>query len=182
MKLRIQGTLLIVAPILAVLGLTVAANSLEDIRALGEIRLGNSADYEPFYFKQNGKLTGFEVELGNALAAKLGVTPSWRTVEFNSLLVTVQQDRLDAAMASHTITAEVEIPAAGAEGVLLAGRLADWRARRRHLGSRWRRCFVIPRWLHCAPPRLRRSRLWWASLIGPRWCSPAFSRLLIFWR
>jgi polar amino acid transport system substrate-binding protein len=106
MKLRILGTVLIVAPILAVLGLTVAANSLEDIRALGEIRLGNSADYAPFYFKQNGKLTGFEVELGNALAAKLGVTPSWRTVEFNSLLVTVQQDRLDAAIASHTITAE----------------------------------------------------------------------------
>lgn len=90
---------------LGALALSVTANSLDDIRQLGEIRLGNSANYEPFYFVKNSKLTGFEVELGNALAAKLGVTPSWRNVDFDSLLVTVQQDRLDAAIASHTVTA-----------------------------------------------------------------------------
>lgn len=90
---------------LGALALGVTANSLDDIRQLGEIRLGNSANYEPFYFMKNSKLTGFEVELGNALAAKLGVTPSWRNVDFDSLLVTVQQDRLDAAIASHTVTA-----------------------------------------------------------------------------
>lgn len=89
----------------AALALSVTANPLDDIRQLGEIRLGNSVDYEPFYSKQNGKLTGFEVELGDALAAKLGVTASWRKVDFDSLLVTVQQDRLDAAIASHTVTA-----------------------------------------------------------------------------
>lgn len=43
----------------AALALSVTANSLDDIRQLGEIRLGNSVDYEPFYFKQHGKLTGF---------------------------------------------------------------------------------------------------------------------------
>ena len=89
----------------AALALSVTANPLDDIRQHGEIRLGNSVDYEPFYSKRNGKLTGFEVELGDALAAKLGVTASWRKVDFDSLLVTVQQDRLDAAIASHTVTA-----------------------------------------------------------------------------
>ena len=103
--MKIPAMLATTAVTLAALALSVTANSLDDIRQLGEIRIGNSADYEPFYYKKNGQLTGFEVDLGNALAAKLGVTPSWRKVDFDSLLVTVQQDRLDAAIASHTITA-----------------------------------------------------------------------------
>jgi polar amino acid transport system substrate-binding protein len=102
-----MNKLLFPLTVLGVLALafTGSARTIEDIRKAGEIRLGNSADYEPFYFKQNGKLTGFEVELGNALAARLGVKPNWRQVDFDSLLVTVDQGRLDAAIASHTITA-----------------------------------------------------------------------------
>jgi polar amino acid transport system substrate-binding protein len=92
--------------VLGLLTLGALANSLEDIKMLGEIRLSNSVDYEPFYFKSNGKLTGFEIELGNAIAKEFGVEPSWRNVAFDSLLVALQNDRVDVAIASHTITPE----------------------------------------------------------------------------
>jgi polar amino acid transport system substrate-binding protein len=88
----------------SLLALGALANSFEDIKTLGEIRLANSVDYEPFYYKSNGKLTGFEVELGNAIAAQFGVEASWRTVAFDSLFVALQEDRVDVAIASHTIT------------------------------------------------------------------------------
>jgi polar amino acid transport system substrate-binding protein len=91
---------------LLTLALTARANTLDEIKALGEIRLGMSADYDPFYYLENGQLKGFEIDLGNALAAKLGVKPVWKRVAFDSLFPALNAFKLDAIIASHTITPE----------------------------------------------------------------------------
>ena len=51
-----------------------AADLLDEIKARGAIKVGLEGTYPPFnYQDENGKLTGFEVELAEALAKELGV-------------------------------------------------------------------------------------------------------------
>jgi polar amino acid transport system substrate-binding protein len=96
--------------VLALLALCfdVRAKTTEDIRTRGEIRLGMSADFEPFYYVENGVLKGFEIDLGNALASQLGVKAVWKKVAFDSLFPALNDSKLDAVIASHSITPERE--------------------------------------------------------------------------
>jgi polar amino acid transport system substrate-binding protein len=60
----------------------------------------------PFNFFQGKKLTGFEVEVGNEVAKRMGREPEWLTFRFESLLIGLGQGRYDVVVASHTITEE----------------------------------------------------------------------------
>ena len=51
-------------------------------------------------------LSGFEYDLGNAVAQKLGVKATWVTAPFDGLLIGLSQDRYDFVIASHGITPE----------------------------------------------------------------------------
>ena len=51
--------------------------SFEEIKRSGEIRIGTEGAFPPFnYFDERNQLTGFEVDLGNAIAERLGLKPS----------------------------------------------------------------------------------------------------------
>ena len=52
------------------------------------------------------KLTGYEVDVAEALAQKLGMKLEWHAVPFDSQLAAVRQDRFDFAIASHGYTKE----------------------------------------------------------------------------
>lgn len=82
------------------------AATLQQIKASGVINLATEANYPPFNFYKGKLLTGFEVELGEEIARRLGVKPKWTTVVFESLLLGLQRDRYDLVIASHGITAE----------------------------------------------------------------------------
>ncbi|MGC8875730.1 ABC transporter substrate-binding protein [Thermus sp.] len=90
------------------LGLALAqVRSLEEIKRSGEIRIGTEGAFPPFnYFDAKNQLTGFEVDLGNALAKKLGLKPVWIAQSFDSLLIQLNQGRFDFVIASHGITEE----------------------------------------------------------------------------
>ncbi|HCG1280473.1 TPA: transporter substrate-binding domain-containing protein [Pseudomonas aeruginosa] len=47
------------------------AELLDDVHQRGALRIALEGTYPPFNFKQGGKLTGFETELGELLAAEL---------------------------------------------------------------------------------------------------------------
>ena len=47
----------------------------------GKLVVGTDPTYEPSEFKQNGKIVGFDVDLGDAIAKKLGLTAEFRGVE-----------------------------------------------------------------------------------------------------
>lgn len=101
------------ARLLALLALPLAlgaapaqAATLAQIKASGVLRLATEGNYPPFNFYKNNALTGFEVELGNAVARELGVKPQWTTVVFESLLLGLDRDRYDLVIASHGITPE----------------------------------------------------------------------------
>ena len=53
-----------------------SAGSLEDVKSSGALRIGTEGTYAPFTFHDtSGKLVGFDVEIGEAVAEKLGATP-----------------------------------------------------------------------------------------------------------
>ncbi len=80
------------------------ARPLTDIQSSSTIIFGNSRDYPPFYSMEKGRLVGFEIEFGEALAQRLGLKAEWRNVGFDSLFAKLNENKIDVALASHTIT------------------------------------------------------------------------------
>ena len=51
-----------------------ATNSLEEIKSSGVLQVGTEGTYAPFTFHdETGKLTGFDVEIAEEVAKRLGV-------------------------------------------------------------------------------------------------------------
>ena len=71
-------------------------------------KFGMSGLYKPFNFKENGKLTGFDVEIGEALAEKMGKEPEPVTNPFETIIQGLQADKYDAIIGSLTVTPERE--------------------------------------------------------------------------
>lgn len=81
--------------------------TFEQVQRAGEIRIGTEGAFPPFnYFDAKNQLTGFEIDLGNALAKKLGLKATWITQAFDTLLIQLNQGRFDFVIASHGITEE----------------------------------------------------------------------------
>ena len=82
------------------------ARSLADIRKSGTLSIATEGKFAPFNFVDGSKLTGFEIDVANAVAAKMGLKVDWKTMGFDGLLVGLQQDRWDMVIASHGVTEE----------------------------------------------------------------------------
>lgn len=57
-------------------------------------------NYPPLEYKDpaTGKLTGFDVELGEALAAKLGLKLAWQETSFDQMMPAIATDRVDMVL------------------------------------------------------------------------------------
>ena len=89
----------------------VQARPLEEIQKSGTIILGSEGQYAPFNFFKGKQLTGYEIEVAEAVVKKMGLKYEWKTVGFDALLTGLAQDRWDLVIASHAITDErVELP------------------------------------------------------------------------
>ena len=62
--------------------------------------------YKPFNYKENGKLAGFDVEIGKALAKKMGMKPVAMTNPWETLIQGLKAKKFDAILASMTVTEE----------------------------------------------------------------------------
>ena len=82
------------------------ARPLEAIKKDGKILIATEGQFAPFNFFQGTTLTGFEVEVAEIVAKKMGLTIQWTTLGFDALLTGLRQDRWDLVIASHGITEE----------------------------------------------------------------------------
>jgi polar amino acid transport system substrate-binding protein len=82
------------------------ARSFDEIKKDGKIRITTEGQFPPFNFFKGAELTGFEVDVANAVAARMGVKPEWKAVGFDALLPGLNQDRWDMVIASHGVTEE----------------------------------------------------------------------------
>jgi polar amino acid transport system substrate-binding protein len=83
-----------------VVGATLAAQAQalpERIAKTKTIKIAVNAIYPPMEYKdpESGRLIGFDVDLGNALARELGVTLEWQEAAFEQLIPSLQTGRVD---------------------------------------------------------------------------------------
>ena len=87
------------------LGLVLAAMLAGPAMADGTLQVGSYPSNPPYEFKTDtGTFDGFEVELVNAVAAKLGMTVAITDLGFQALFAATASHRVDVAISSITIT------------------------------------------------------------------------------
>ena len=92
---------------LGLLGQAVAGEQLQKIKDSGSISVGLEGTYPPFSFVDtDGKLTGFEVELSEALAKELGVKARLQPTKWDGILAALESKRLDIVVNQVTISDE----------------------------------------------------------------------------
>jgi polar amino acid transport system substrate-binding protein len=93
--------------VLTACGSTSAANHLEAIKQAKAIKVGTSADYPPFEsVDSNGNKVGFDIELMNEVANRLGVQVEWVDMPFDSLIAAVQGGKIDASISAFNYSEE----------------------------------------------------------------------------
>lgn len=75
-----------------------------EVKAKGSITVGTQPDFEPANYTPIGEdgVKGFNIDLMDAMAAKLGLKVTYQKVPFDQLLVGVQNGKFDASIAGMT--------------------------------------------------------------------------------
>jgi polar amino acid transport system substrate-binding protein len=78
----------------------------ENIQSMKVIRVGTDPTWPPYQTIDNttGDIVGFEVDLANACAEKLGLTIDWQSVSFDTIILSVQQGQLDMGVSGFSVT------------------------------------------------------------------------------
>ena len=81
-----------------------------DIKAAGKLVIGTDSSYAPSEFlDSDGKtVVGFDVDLFNAVAAKLGLTTQWESATFESIIPGVSSAKYNVGVSSFTVNAARE--------------------------------------------------------------------------
>jgi cystine transport system substrate-binding protein len=82
-----------------------AGENLSAITSAGVLKIGTEGTYAPFTFHDaGGKLVGFDVEIGQAVAAKLGVKAEFVEGKWDGLIAGLDAGRYDAVINQVGIT------------------------------------------------------------------------------
>jgi ABC-type amino acid transport substrate-binding protein len=78
------------------------------IQSTKVIRVGTDPTWPPYQLLDNttGKIVGFEIDLADACAAKLGYTIEWSDVAFDNIILSVQNGQLDMGVSGFSVTPE----------------------------------------------------------------------------
>ena len=69
--------------------------------------VGTSADFPPYeYIDEEGNFAGFDVDLINLIAGRLGLRVEWRDMSFDILIGALKGGKIDAIIAAMSITSE----------------------------------------------------------------------------
>lgn len=82
-----------------------AGENLAAVQSAGVLKIGTEGTYAPFtYHDTSGKLVGFDVEIGEAVAAKLGVKAEFLEGKWDGLIAGLDANRYDAVINQVGIT------------------------------------------------------------------------------
>jgi len=87
-------------------GVRAAPRNVDTIALLHVLRIGTTGDYAPFSFDTGSELRGVDIELAQALANHLGLTPRFVRTAWTSLLSDLDAGRFDIAMSGISNTPE----------------------------------------------------------------------------
>ena len=94
------------ALLLALVASSGEARTFEEIKKSGKVVAASEGAFPPFNFFKGPTLSGFEIDLANELAKRMGVGVEWRALSFDALLAGLRQDRWDVVLASFGVTEE----------------------------------------------------------------------------
>lgn len=92
--------------ILSVVGLFLTACEKKSTVSKDTLTIATCADYPPYEFFQDGKITGFDIDLMEEIAKKLGKKIDIKDMSFDSIIGALQSGRVDAAISSLNETPE----------------------------------------------------------------------------
>jgi polar amino acid transport system substrate-binding protein len=95
-------TALAAALALAMTSALATAQELPDrVKRAGKLVIATMPNYPPITYKDPAadKLTGLDIDLGEAIAKELGLAAEWQEIAFAQMLPSIQTGRVDVAMA-----------------------------------------------------------------------------------
>ncbi len=105
-KMKLLLNLLFIAFVSATATATATASSLDTILETKTLKIGVSL-FEPWVIKnKQGNLDGFEIQVAKQLAKDMGVNPEFVLVEWEELLPSLEQEKIDIIIAGMAITPE----------------------------------------------------------------------------
>lgn len=75
-----------------------STNTSLDLQTSGTLTIGLEGTFQPYSYRKAGKLTGFEVDLGKAVAKKLGLKAKFVPTKFDSLIAGLDVDKYDVVI------------------------------------------------------------------------------------
>jgi len=102
---RVQLIVAIAALVSTGFGLYAQATALDQIKAAGVLKVGTEGTYPPFTFHDaSGALVGFDVEIAQEIAKRLGVKAQFIEGKWDGLIAGLDVKRYDAVVNEVTIT------------------------------------------------------------------------------
>ena len=90
---------------IALAGAAYAGSNLDEVKKANTLKIGTEGTYAPFtYHDVSGKLVGFDVEIGEAIAKKIGVKPEFVEGKWDGLIAGLDAKRYDAVINQVGIT------------------------------------------------------------------------------
>ncbi|PJG59541.1 transporter substrate-binding domain-containing protein [Aeromonas cavernicola] len=106
---NIRAATLATLALLTVPNVSIAAdNLLDQIIERNVLRVGTTGDYKPFSYRKNseGKFAGFDIEMAQRLADKLGVKIELVPTTWPNLMNDLREQKFDLAMSGVSVTLE----------------------------------------------------------------------------
>jgi len=93
---RIWSVALCAAAALSVMTLAASAETtLEKIKRTGVMTSANTFSYPPFGFIENGEKVGFDVDIANEIARRMGVKLVYEQIDFRGIIAALTSKRVD---------------------------------------------------------------------------------------
>lgn len=102
----VLGTVMALVLVLAGCGNTKKDAKSELVGDDKTLTVGLEGTYAPYSYRQDGKLKGFEVELGQAMAKKMGLKAKFVPTKWDSLIAGLQAKKFDVVINNVTVTKE----------------------------------------------------------------------------
>ncbi len=84
------------------------AELIDEVNDRDELRIAVEGELAPYHFTKDGKLTGFEIELGEMLAEEMDLNVDFITTDAADLMQGVEGDKYDMALNRMIPTAELK--------------------------------------------------------------------------
>lgn len=113
-KAQFSARLVLIAALSLTVGGTLIASArpasadpaIKGLKDPGALEMGTSAAYPPFEYVVDGKLVGFDIDLGNELARRMKLKPAWQEVDFKGIIAALKSRRVDILVTALTKTPE----------------------------------------------------------------------------